>query len=190
MVEVAFLLLCENNGFGESWINGQAMLLAALGILFTFIGVSGFLREKETGMLDFILLSPLSINRIIAGHLFGLCDKFLPAMSIVAGCYFTVRRFSHDRYWPVELIPYCIFSLPFFVIYFGLWLKNVFPAVILTAITLISPPFIVSECVDFADHGFGVGIPFFESVVFLYATFTIAAYFRVYRNLSRRRYSF
>jgi ABC-type transport system involved in multi-copper enzyme maturation permease subunit len=66
-------------------------LLLILAAAYTFAGVNGFLREKKTGALELILVSPLSVQQIIFGRVWGLWKQFLPSVILLAGSDFVVH---------------------------------------------------------------------------------------------------
>jgi ABC-type transport system involved in cytochrome c biogenesis permease component len=47
---------------------------------YTYAGVNGFLQEKKSGALELILVSPISVNQIIFGRVWGLWKQFLPSI--------------------------------------------------------------------------------------------------------------
>ncbi|HWX18649.1 MAG TPA: ABC transporter permease subunit [Candidatus Binatia bacterium] len=61
-----------------AWLMGGSMALTA---------AASFRRERETGVLELLLVSPLGEGAIISGRLRGLCGQFLPAMGLLLGIW-------------------------------------------------------------------------------------------------------
>jgi ABC-type Na+ efflux pump permease subunit len=66
-------------------------LLLILAAAYTFAGVNGFLQDKKSGALELILVSPLSVNQIIFGRVWGLWKQFLPSLLLLAGSDIAVQ---------------------------------------------------------------------------------------------------
>ncbi|MGA2750374.1 MAG: ABC transporter permease [Verrucomicrobiota bacterium] len=74
----------------EQW---EWRLLVVLAAAYTYAGVNGFLQEKRSGALELMLVTPLSVNQIIFGRVWGLWKQFLPAALLLAGCYYTTQTY-------------------------------------------------------------------------------------------------
>ena len=73
-------------------------LLAWLLILAVAVSSAGsFRRERETGLLELLLVSPLREWQIIGGRLRGLWTQFIPAMVLLLGCWLYLARFLSDN---------------------------------------------------------------------------------------------
>jgi ABC-type transport system involved in multi-copper enzyme maturation permease subunit len=55
--------------------------LLALGVAFSAAG--SFRRENETGLLELLLVTPLSVRQIVNGRIWGVCCHYLPAIGIL-----------------------------------------------------------------------------------------------------------
>jgi hypothetical protein len=62
---------------------GGAFLVGSL----TLSAAGSFRRERETGVLELLLVSTLSTDQIISGRLRGLWSQFLPAMALLLGIW-------------------------------------------------------------------------------------------------------
>ena len=97
VVETA--LVTSSLGYGPGWndlMDAQPMigLLLALGI--TFSAADSFRKERETGALELLLVTPLTARQIIAGRLYGLWGQYLPAfLLLLVTWYYT----SSMRHW-------------------------------------------------------------------------------------------
>ena len=122
----------------ESAATGLLLILAGV---YTFVGVSGFLEEKRSGALELILVTPISVNKLIFGRVWGLWKQFLPAALILAA-FILYNESSSPRQndAAVEFSLVCgFFTLPVFATYFALRVKNLIVAAVLTWIALWLP---------------------------------------------------
>lgn len=204
LAECAILLSFENQGFPDECWAWQQMLLLALGIAFTFVGVNNFLKEKETGALELILVTPLSANQIIFGRAWGLWKQWLAPALICCGSYLAIMATTwlQDQNWFALCLAVCGFmSLPILTTYFALCVKNMIVAAILTWSTLFCVYPIALALLHVAGQSFQeywhgsympgpllIWLP--VSVVAANLALALPIYFRLRRNLSRRRYSF
>ena len=139
----------------------QTTLLLALAGICTFVGVSGFLEEKRSGALELILVTPISVNKLIWGRVGGLWKQFLPAALVLAGFYADTQWYLYKTRsdWAaslgVEFILACGFlTLPVFATYFALRVKNLIVAAVLTWIALCIPyAFAMAELSLFTSRG-------------------------------------
>ncbi len=81
----------------------EATVVVILAAAYTYAGVNGFLQEKKTGALELILVTPLSVNQIIFGRVWGLWKQYFPATVVLAGCYYGLRLFSPHQ--PMDWQP-------------------------------------------------------------------------------------
>jgi ABC-type Na+ efflux pump permease subunit len=195
---------CASHGYHGEWTAWQEMLLRGLGVAFTFVGVNGFLREKETGVLELILVTPLSANQIIFGRAWGLWEQFLPAALASGGSYFALivlTGFDLGNWFDFCLAVCGFLSMPVFTTYFALCVKNVIGAAVLTWGALFCVYVIAEVLHYFLDRYFQGYMPgsdtldldliwFPISIVAATFALTLPIYFRLRRNLSRRMYSF
>jgi ABC-type Na+ efflux pump permease subunit len=121
---------------------------------YTFAGVNGFLQEKKSGALELILVSPLSVNQIIFGRVWGLWKQFLPSALVLVGsdiaCQLMVPQdhfiyirgggVLRDWIWVYHLEMAAIFlTLPVVATCFALSAKNLFVAFALTVTMEFAP---------------------------------------------------
>jgi ABC-type Na+ efflux pump permease subunit len=57
-------------------------LPAGLALALAFSAVASFRREYETGLLELLLITPLSVRQLLRGRIWGICCHYLPAVSI------------------------------------------------------------------------------------------------------------
>jgi ABC-type transport system involved in multi-copper enzyme maturation permease subunit len=184
------------------WRNSErdtvhASLLLTLAGLYTFVGVSGFLEEKRSGALELLLVTPISVNKLIFGRVWGLWKQFLPAGLVLAVSFLGgewIRSGFDDDVAMDATVVYVMacefFALPVFATYFALRVKNLLVAAVLTWVALFLPfIFVLFSCqrflqMDPLDPGFML------AVFFSYAAFALLAFSALRHSLSRRIYSF
>jgi len=206
---LAFLLVecCVVESDLDTFESVQAVLLMILAAACTFVGVSSFLAEKRSGALELILISPISVNKIIFGRVWGLWRQFLPAALILAVFDFS-RGWSGGELWPDpyygqsshifnedNFIPRFIFGcgflvLPFCATYSALRVKNLIVAGVLTWVGLVLPLYVAAILTsargELADH------KAMFCFLLLLANLALVALvsFLLRHSLSRRIYSF
>lgn len=101
-----------------------------------------FRRERETGVLELLLVAPLTTRQIIGGRLRGLWGQFLPALAMLLGIwlYFDAIFRTHAAGRPVVFFSLTFVTLPIIGLYFSLRCRNFLSAFLLTlACGLIAP---------------------------------------------------
>jgi ABC-type transport system involved in multi-copper enzyme maturation permease subunit len=99
-----------------------------------------FRRERETGVLELLLVSPISEARILRGRLIGLWIQFLPAYVLMIGSWLFLSTFVPHT--ASEMVPYFVvgfFALPIIGLYFSLRCRHVVAAYLLTLATALVP---------------------------------------------------
>jgi len=62
----------------------QRWLLVLLALSLAFCAAGSFRRERQSGALELIMVTPLSVGQIISGRLRGLWGQFIPAAAILS----------------------------------------------------------------------------------------------------------
>ena len=95
----AFLVTFISNVGAASWndlMEAQPYIAAFLGVGIAFSAADSFRKERETGALELLLVTPLTARQIIAGRLYGLWGQYLPAfLLLLVTWYYT----SSMRHW-------------------------------------------------------------------------------------------
>lgn len=93
--------LCQ----GQRWV-GLTLLLGL-----AFSAAASFARERDTGALELLLVTPLRPSHLINGRVWGLWRQFGPAFAVLAGVWLFLRsesslwgRGSGDYLWPLTLV--------------------------------------------------------------------------------------
>jgi ABC-type transport system involved in multi-copper enzyme maturation permease subunit len=146
---------------GNAYFNGEShvmiILLLILAAAFLLAGVNGFFHEKKSGALELILVSPLSVNQIIFGRVWGLWRQFFPAVFLLLASDFLLRAtipdhslfFYYSRFggdmdwdntWMLDLEIVTVFlTVPVVATCFALIFKNLFVVSALTAALVFGP---------------------------------------------------
>ncbi|MDW8309710.1 MAG: hypothetical protein RMK20_10085 [Verrucomicrobiales bacterium] len=114
----------------------QAMLGWLLLVSMAASAAGSFRRERETGVLELLLVSPLSTREIVMGRLRGLWAQFLPAFALWAGVGEYLRTSLLHRLPLTETIYFvCPFVLvPVVGLYFSLRSRSFLTAFVLTVV--------------------------------------------------------
>ena len=134
---------------------GQLLLLT-LAAGMTFAGINSFAEEKRSGALELILITPVSVNQIIFGRVWGVWKQFLPAGLMLAGFDVGIHWLQGDLrfnqpgyeifsaplnvYLAIRLLVVCVLmTLPVFALYFALRVKNMIVAAGMTWAVICLP---------------------------------------------------
>jgi ABC-type Na+ efflux pump permease subunit len=143
------------NAFGQLLMVLLVILVAA----YTYAGVNGFLQEKKSGALELILVSPISVDQIILGRVWGLWKQFLPSALVLVGSdiafhvaigqqgYYYGGSWVNARggvHWMIDFEVLAIYlTLPMIATCLALTSKNLFVASALTVAIVFGPAALV-----------------------------------------------
>jgi ABC-type transport system involved in multi-copper enzyme maturation permease subunit len=194
------------------WPQYWLLLLVALSLAAS--AASSFRRERETGALELILVTPLSELEIILGRLFGLWKQFLPALGMLLAVLAFLLHIGPpwdqwhgesylERDLAVAALVACTFAtLPVVGLYFSLSLKHflsawlsalgvcvllpvILPCVLVVALTLVFG--------SLADDPFLPRVVSFANLPVLtggfQTVFALIAMTRLYFNLQERKFA-
>jgi ABC-type transport system involved in multi-copper enzyme maturation permease subunit len=109
--------------YGGSGLNAREFnpLMWMLLISIAYVAAGSFRRERETGALELILVTPLSERQIINGRLRGLWSQFLPTFLLWAAVVIYLST-AVQRWRPGDLIEFtaAYFIVPVVGLYFSL----------------------------------------------------------------------
>ena len=132
-----------------AWLLGGSMALTA---------AASFRRERETGVLELLLVSPLGENEIIAGRLRGLWGQFLPAMALLLCIWVYLSAIfgfagllnSSDDAGGMLFFISAFLTVPVIGLYFSLRCRNFMAAFLATIVVgLILPPILAQMAIVF-----------------------------------------
>jgi len=131
-----------------AWLLAGSMAMSAAG---------SFRRERESGVLELLLVSPLSERRIISGRLRGLWGQFLPAFGLLVAVWvylssfppniYLSNQYLSNRSHPGEVFFFSVMFLtvPVFGLYFSLRCRNFLAAFLCTVAVGLLPPLVLSQ---------------------------------------------
>ena len=82
------LILAEFFFLAGPFAGSQVVLIAALSAGVAFSAVGSFRRERHTGLLELLLVTPLSVRQVINGRLWGIFCHFFPAVAVLLVCWY------------------------------------------------------------------------------------------------------
>ena len=129
--------------------NAIAWLLA---ITIAMSAAGSFQRERETGLLELLLVSPLGESTILWGRLRGLWGQFLPAVALLLGIWFYFSSFLQDA-TQVEVLMFHATSfatLPIVGLYFSLRCRGFVAAFLATLALGLFAPLVLPVLLAFA----------------------------------------
>ena len=200
-------LVANVSWYDLEWPQHWLLLLLALSLAASAAG--SFRRERENGALELILVTPLSVPRIILGRLRGLWRQFLPASSLLLVVLaFLVHVEVHDlsSWWQssaeqdlavMVLTASTFVTLPVVGLYFSLARKHFLSAWLATVAIGLALPLVALYLAAFL--GFHLFSPFrlfgfsFKELVLVTGTlqviFALLICLLLYRNLRRRKFA-
>jgi ABC-type Na+ efflux pump permease subunit len=134
---------------GGSMGNTQIYLTGALALGVAFSAVGSFRRERQTGLLELLLVSPLSVRQLINGRIWGICCHYFPAIAVLMVGWIGDRMLNPRSYQAGAGLLISPDPLTFAVVMVvGLWLAlgqlNFFVAWLLTwSIAFLVPGLVV-----------------------------------------------
>jgi ABC-type transport system involved in multi-copper enzyme maturation permease subunit len=114
-----------------------------LGIM-SVTAAGSFQRERETGVLELLLVSPMSVGQIIGGRLRGLWGQFLPAFFVLLGIWFYLSSvFPAERAARGLIEFFCgsFLAMPVIGLYYSLRRSNFVSAFLSTILLGVAIPF-------------------------------------------------
>lgn len=106
-----------------------------------------FRRERESGVLELLLVTPLSAAHIIGGRLRGLWGQFLPAVAtlLVIWMYFQSIFRRYDELGKILFFGATFFTLPVLGLYFSLLCRSFIAAFLATLATGLLLPMLLER---------------------------------------------
>jgi ABC-type transport system involved in multi-copper enzyme maturation permease subunit len=102
-----------------------------------------FQRERESGVMELLLVSPISEAKIIWGRVRGLWGQFLPAMVLLLATWFYLNRWLPERFNRFAWLQFfCVgfLTLPVIGLYHSLRRKSFISAFLMTLFTGLCVP--------------------------------------------------
>lgn len=168
IISVYSAVLTDRNFFRGG---GEIQMLIgwSLAITMAVSAAGSFRRERESGVLELLLVSPLTTRQIINGRLRGLWGQFLPSVVALLGIWaYFISIFGNHVYSPYmdEMFQVLFFGMSFLVIpvvglYFSVQSRHFITALLLTLGGVFVVPLLLTLTVGFLQWLLGA-----ESVYF------------------------
>jgi ABC-type transport system involved in cytochrome c biogenesis permease component len=106
-----------------------------------------FRRERETGVLELLLVSPLGESQIISGRLGGLWSQFAPAAGLLLTVWAYCSTFLPDKGDAGTFLFFLVtfLTVPVFGLYFSLRCHNFLTAFLSTIAVALVLPLVLPE---------------------------------------------
>jgi ABC-type Na+ efflux pump permease subunit len=127
----------------QSWENFMAWALA---LSMAASAAGSFRRERETGVLELLLVSPLRTGQIIGGRLRGLWGQFLPSIITLLGIwvYFAGLFEPEDSLALIWFFLVTYLVLPVIGLYFSVSCRHFLTAFLLTLVFANLLPYVMA----------------------------------------------
>jgi len=115
--------------------HSRFFLPAGLSLAIAFSAVASFRRENETGLLELLLVTPLSVRQLLRGRIWGICCHYFPAVSVFLVLAWGDHLLNQRAYPTTHLVwtfLLAFFSMTIVGLYFSLGKLNFFLAWLLT----------------------------------------------------------
>ncbi|MGH7972250.1 MAG: hypothetical protein ACREIC_26360, partial [Limisphaerales bacterium] len=109
-----------------------------------------FRRERESGVLELLLVAPLREGQVILGRVRGLWGQFLPSIVLLCGVWLYWAAFlKSDEEWPSVLSALVTFAtVPVVGLYFSLTCSNIIASLLFTFGLQLVLPAVLTQLVE------------------------------------------
>jgi ABC-type transport system involved in multi-copper enzyme maturation permease subunit len=137
--------------FFRNYSDMQRTIAWLLAFTIGMSAAASFQRERETGVLELLLVSPLGESAIIWGRLRGLWSQFLPAVGVLLGiwAYFTSLFQNSGDGQAILFHAVTFLTLPVIGLYFSLRCRNFISAFLSTLAVGLLLPLVLSLVLRF-----------------------------------------
>lgn len=146
LISVYSMVLTDRHFFEGA--NGlHTMMASLLAGSMAMSSASSFRRERETGVLELLLVSPLGENQIIAGRLGGLWSQFVPAAGLLLAVWAYCSTFLPDGGDAGTFLFFLLtfVTVPVFGLYFSLSCRSFLTAFLATIVVALVLPLVLPE---------------------------------------------
>jgi hypothetical protein len=99
----------------------QSALALMLMVSIAMTAAGSFRRERESGVLELLLVAPLNSWQIISGRLRGMWAQFMPAVALLWGVWLFFSTFERDvNAWDGAWLAVAFVTLPVIGLYYSL----------------------------------------------------------------------
>jgi len=176
----------------------QSALALVLAASIALSAAGSFRRERETGVLELLLVAPIREWQIIGGRVRGLWSQFLPSVLLLYGVWLYAATFLGGRDELLTLLQYTVTfaTLPVVGLYFSLATANFIVAFLATLLLQVLVPQLLAQFCAYACESFKGAPPGIEPAllefivsILLQVLFSLLVAWRLHRNLKRRAFA-
>lgn len=137
--------------YGRGFHSLQMVLAWMLAGSIAVSAAGSFQRERETGVLELLLVAPLREWQIIGGRVRGLWGQFLPSIVLLCAVWlYSASLFTEQSEWLAMLLALITFAtLPVVGLYFSLTRSNFFVALLCTVVLQMIFPVVLAQVAYF-----------------------------------------
>lgn len=175
-----------------AWLLAGSIAVSAAG---------SFRRERETGVLELLLVAPLREWQIIGGRIRGLWGQFSPSIILLSVVWVYCASFlAEESEWVPMLLSLVTFAtVPVVGLYFSLTRSNFVVALLCTVVVQMILPVVIAQVAEFlsepayltggfgnnmgVDLGFKLLAPFFQLLLAWFLAW------RLHENLCKRSFA-
>ena len=204
IIVTIYSLAVTKQDFFYNYKNVQGTVIGLFTLSMAVTAAGSFRRERETGVLELLLVAPLGVRQIINGRLLGLWAQFLPALAtlLVIWAYLGMPFAYQNSYSPTKIDLELVISfltsalaIPVAGLYFSVQCRTLIVAVIMTAVAAYLVPLVGAAGGDYLMWAYDVAgpqgrvwrhaggsFPFFQILV------AFILYLRLRQKLERRQF--
>jgi ABC-type transport system involved in multi-copper enzyme maturation permease subunit len=137
-----YTAVLTDRNFFRNYNSMQALMAWLLAGSVAMSAAGSFRRERETGVMELLLVSPLAANDIVSGRLRGLWSQFLPAVGLLLGVWAYISSLEVENKDAETISFYAItfLTLPIVGLYYSLRCRNFITAFLASlAVGLLLP---------------------------------------------------
>ncbi len=151
IVSVQTMALTDR-GFFRSYQTWENLMAWMLTFSMAASAAGSFRRERETGVLELLLVSPLKTGQIIGGRLRGLWGQFLPSIITLLGIwiYFAGLFEPQDSLEQIWFFTLTYAVLPVIGLYFSVSCRHFITAFLFTLLFGFLLPYVLAMAVSLA----------------------------------------
>jgi ABC-type transport system involved in cytochrome c biogenesis permease component len=184
-----FLILYDYWDNYMSWQFWPALFLIAS---MAFSAANSFARERQTGALELLLVTPLPVRKIIGGRILGIWEQFLPSLLVWLAVWSTLsdRRFESIRTPYLILFAGSFFTIAVIGLYYSLRRMHFMAAWLMTGVTGILFPALLTMTLLVMSQSLLVYSPmpfrnFVEAALVLFVGFQLGLAYLAWRLMNR-----
>jgi hypothetical protein len=148
-----------DNSFFHGYAVWESLLAWLLTMSMAASAAGSFRRERETGVLELLLVSPLTSREIIGGRLRGLWGQFLPSIVLLLGVWIhfaTLLPHQNANLSQVWFFAVTYLVVPVIGLYFSVSCRYFIQAFLLTLTAVVAGPIVAIGVLRFV-FWFAVG---------------------------------